>query len=1015
MTLNSCFEWILEPAAIQSLAQANAHLGTRSCPTKAFRAITIKFLANSYGPFALTAKAVKSPEPPRLKIKLKQPEQATLTDSELKKMFVAIEENDVKTMKFYLSQKNIHPDTLFETNIFEESSFTWSALHAAAYYGSKNIIPLLMEHNANVELHDTWYKGRPLAWAAFGGHIDVAKMLIDKYGADKKAENEHGQVALELVYDLTPEWEKVFSDATSRPKNKSDSSSKPSKDNKGSKPLSEAFTELYKLVLSHKDKSGRELADAFLALPSKEEYPEYYEIIKSPMSLQLVLSRIKSGHYKNVNEFDKEFQLVFENALIFNEDSSRINKDARTLLKFFNTRKKDVFAAHKLVENPKTTALDKADRVVVKAHTKGNVSYRVGEFVELSDPNRTIILIERLEADSKKSLYVAGSKFLRPHQTLQVPGQTFYEKEVLKTSGEWEYDFELVNHKVYVQAHKDYVRGKVLEFDPKDVYVCENRYSETGKSAFLIKDWKRVYTIDPLPTSVKPYPSPIKLPKFEVKSTVTADTILDNIGRFNGRRSASGANLDSRRINKRPRPPKKAKPPSKRKHSESDDDENGEDDEGDDEDEEVDVDGVTSPAQAAHRRRSSQTQRQTLQQHQQHQQHQQQQHQQQQQQPPKQQQQMPPHLQHQMHPQQQVQMPQHQLPHHMQHPQMQHHQMHQMQQMQMQQPHPGHPQQHQFPQLNPQYPQQPPYSHPMQQQSYPMQQPQHARRVSSNMNPSMMGVNPNMGANPNMLNHQQQQMLMHQQQQQQMYQQQQQGLQYPPHQMHPGMQPPQQASQQAPQQAPQHYPQQSPQPQLPQPTPGLPQSPTASVQSMGSPGSPSRMQQVPGTPMIDPRTGAAMSSTSPQPFSSADMATVYDPNVGSRKGHAMLQSIAVDAEDKSFVMSLSTDSFAHSISVQQQVSSITLIPLLANQLAPIQQQVGLTVFHNGRKLTPTGLVALPAMPQIGHQVFSIGLSPGQNTIDIWVTAPVGGLFQGGPAGGKPETQEYYVFVQKNSI
>jgi len=35
-------------------------------------------------------------------------------------------------------------------------------------------------------------------------------MLIEKYGADKKAKNDHGQVALELVYELTPEWSKMF-------------------------------------------------------------------------------------------------------------------------------------------------------------------------------------------------------------------------------------------------------------------------------------------------------------------------------------------------------------------------------------------------------------------------------------------------------------------------------------------------------------------------------------------------------------------------------------------------------------------------------------------------------------------------------------------------------------------------------------------------------------------------------------------------------------------------------------
>lgn len=84
-------------------------------------------------------------------------------------MFLAVEENDTKALRLYLTQRNVHPDTLFETNIFEENTFTWSALHAAAYYGAKDVVDLLMEFNANVELEDTWYKGRPLAWAAFGG------------------------------------------------------------------------------------------------------------------------------------------------------------------------------------------------------------------------------------------------------------------------------------------------------------------------------------------------------------------------------------------------------------------------------------------------------------------------------------------------------------------------------------------------------------------------------------------------------------------------------------------------------------------------------------------------------------------------------------------------------------------------------------------------------------------------------------------------------------------------------
>lgn len=76
------------------------------------------------------------------------------------------------------------------------------------------------------------------------------------------------------------------------------------------------------------------------------------------MNVYLLQSRIKSGHYKTVDDFDREFQLIFENALIFNEDTSRINKDARVLLKLFNTRKKDVFAAYKLVQ-PRSSTVDK--------------------------------------------------------------------------------------------------------------------------------------------------------------------------------------------------------------------------------------------------------------------------------------------------------------------------------------------------------------------------------------------------------------------------------------------------------------------------------------------------------------------------------------------------------------------------------------------------------------------------------------------------------------------------------
>lgn len=64
--------------------------------------------------------------------------------------------------------KDLDANQLIECNMFN-SNFTWGPLHAAAYGGEPKIIKTLIAHGADVELHDTWYSGTPLAWAAFAG------------------------------------------------------------------------------------------------------------------------------------------------------------------------------------------------------------------------------------------------------------------------------------------------------------------------------------------------------------------------------------------------------------------------------------------------------------------------------------------------------------------------------------------------------------------------------------------------------------------------------------------------------------------------------------------------------------------------------------------------------------------------------------------------------------------------------------------------------------------------------
>ena len=64
--------------------------------------------------------------------------------------------------------------------------------------------------------------------------------------------------------------------------------------------------------------------DDFRNLVSRKDYPEYYKIIKEPMSLNTVRKRILARRYTGWSEFEKDMELIIQNAKTFNEEDSYI-------------------------------------------------------------------------------------------------------------------------------------------------------------------------------------------------------------------------------------------------------------------------------------------------------------------------------------------------------------------------------------------------------------------------------------------------------------------------------------------------------------------------------------------------------------------------------------------------------------------------------------------------------------------------------------------------------------------
>ncbi|KTW30746.1 hypothetical protein T552_00458 [Pneumocystis carinii B80] len=104
------------------------------------------------------------------------------------------------------------------------------------------------------------------------------------------------------------------------------------------KNVSELSQEILSELKAMKDSSGRTYSDIFLEIPSKKEYPEYYQIIQKPMSFNIIEKKIKKNQYARLLDFENDIRLIFANAMVFNEDGSQISNDAKILLKFFQRK-----------------------------------------------------------------------------------------------------------------------------------------------------------------------------------------------------------------------------------------------------------------------------------------------------------------------------------------------------------------------------------------------------------------------------------------------------------------------------------------------------------------------------------------------------------------------------------------------------------------------------------------------------------------------------------------------------
>lgn len=85
----------------------------------------------------------------------------------------------------------------------------------------------------------------------------------------------------------------------------------------------------------------------FLEPVDGNEVPDYYEVIKNPMDLSTIESRINSGYYRTRDIYVSDFRLIFDNCRTYNSEATEYYGCANKLEEYFKTLSKNAFEKNK--------------------------------------------------------------------------------------------------------------------------------------------------------------------------------------------------------------------------------------------------------------------------------------------------------------------------------------------------------------------------------------------------------------------------------------------------------------------------------------------------------------------------------------------------------------------------------------------------------------------------------------------------------------------------------------------
>ncbi|XP_066473274.1 protein polybromo-1 isoform X8 [Tiliqua scincoides] len=131
--------------------------------------------------------------------------------------------------------------------------------------------------------------------------------------------------------------------------------------------------QLYDIVRNCRNNQGQLISEPFFHLPSKKKYPDYYQQIKMPISLQQIRTKLKNHEYETLDHLECDLNLMFENAKRYNVPNSAIYKRVLKMQQVMQAKKKELARRDEIEDGDSMISSATSDAGSSKRKSKKNI------------------------------------------------------------------------------------------------------------------------------------------------------------------------------------------------------------------------------------------------------------------------------------------------------------------------------------------------------------------------------------------------------------------------------------------------------------------------------------------------------------------------------------------------------------------------------------------------------------------------------------------------------------------